>query len=45
MDTNKIPWVECVITLPEQIEENFNKLLSIYKKKSRSKKKLKKKNK
>ena len=23
MDTSKIPWVECVITLPEQIEENF----------------------
>ena len=43
MDTSKIPWVECVITLPEQIEDNFNKLLSIYKKKSRSKKKLKKK--
>jgi hypothetical protein len=43
MDKTKIPWVECVITLPEQIEENFSKLISIYKKKSRSKKKLKKK--
>jgi hypothetical protein len=43
MDKSKIPWVECVITLPEQIENNFNKLISIYKKKSRSKKKLKKK--
>lgn len=43
MDKSKIPWIECVVTLPEQIEDNFNKLLSIYKKKSRSKKKLKKK--
>ena len=43
MDKSKIPWVECVIVLPEQIEENFNKLISVYKKKSRSKKKLKKK--
>lgn len=43
MDKSKIPWVDCVITLPEQIENNFNKLISIYKKKSRSKKKLKKK--
>lgn len=43
MDKTKIPWIECVITLPEQIEDNFNKLLNIYKKKSRSKKKLKKK--
>lgn len=43
MDKTKIPWIECVITLPEQVEENFNKLISIYKKKSRSKKKLKKK--
>lgn len=43
MDTSKIPWVECVITLPEQIEDNLNKLLSIYKKNSRSKKKIKKK--
>jgi hypothetical protein len=43
MDKTKIPWIECVVTLPEQIEENFNKLISIYKKKSRSKKKLKKK--
>jgi len=43
MDKTKIPWVECIITLPEQVEENFNKLISIYKKKSRSKKKLKKK--
>jgi hypothetical protein len=43
MDKTKIPWIECVITIPEQIEENFNKLISIYKKKSRSKKKLKKK--
>lgn len=43
MDKTKIPWINCVITLPEQIEENFNKLLAIYKKKSRSKKKLKKK--
>lgn len=43
MDKLKIPWIECVITLPEEIEENFNKLISMYKKKSRSKKKLKKK--
>lgn len=43
MDKSKIPWIECVITLPEQIEDNFNKLLYIYKKKSKSKKKLKKK--
>jgi hypothetical protein len=43
MDKTKIPWIECVVTLPEQIEDNFNKLISIYKKKSRSKKKLKKK--
>lgn len=43
MDTSKIPWIECVITLPEQIENHFNKLISIYKKKSRTKKKLKKK--
>ena len=43
MDNRKIPWIECVVTLPEQVEENFNKLINIYKKKSRSKKKLKKK--
>jgi hypothetical protein len=43
MDNTKIPWIECVVTLPEQVEENFNKLIKIYKKKSRSKKKLKKK--
>jgi len=43
MDKTKIPWIECVVTLPEQIEDNFNKLISVYKKKSRSKKKLKKK--
>ncbi len=43
MDKTKIPWIECVIALPEQVEEKFNKLISIYKKKSRSKKKLKKK--
>ena len=43
MDKTKIPWIECVVTLPEQVEEKFNKLISIYKKKSRSKKKLKKK--
>lgn len=43
MDKTKIPWVECIVTLPEQVEENFNKLISIYRKKSRSKKKLKKK--
>ena len=43
MDNTKIPWIECIVTLPDQVEENFNKLISIYKKKSRSKKKLKKK--
>ena len=43
MDKLKIPWIECVVKLPQQIEEEFNKLLSIYKKKSRMKKKLKKK--
>lgn len=43
MDKTKIPWIECVVALPEQVEEKFNKLISIYKKKSRSKKKLKKK--
>jgi hypothetical protein len=43
MDKSKIPWIDCVITLPDQIEESFNKLMSIYKKKSKSKKKLKKK--
>jgi hypothetical protein len=43
MDKLKIPWIECIITLEEQVEENFNKLISIYKKNSRSKKKLKKK--
>jgi hypothetical protein len=45
--SDKIPWkipnIDCVITLPEQIEEQFTKLLAIYKKKSSSKKKLKKK--
>jgi hypothetical protein len=43
MDKTKIPWIECVVTLPEEIENNFNRLINIYKKKSRSKKKLKKK--
>jgi hypothetical protein len=43
MDNTKIPWIECVITLPEKVEEHFNNLIKIYKKKSRTKKKLKKK--
>jgi hypothetical protein len=45
MSKTKMEWIDinCNITLPEEIEENFNKLLSIYKKQSRSKKKLKKK--
>ena len=43
MDNTKIPWIECVVTLPEKVEEHFNNLIKIYKKKSRSKKKLKKK--
>lgn len=43
MDKTQIPWIECVVTLPEKVEENFNNLIKIYRKKSRAKKRLKKK--
>ena len=44
MNGGKIPWIECIMRLPDKTEEQLKELLLVYKRKSRGKNKLKKKN-